>query len=159
MMHLLQMDTSKMLTSLPLQIQNTWQVTLPELPLQCPYLLYCNFLWFVYLHCTFWPPLLMLHFRPTFVFKLLIPLPPILYLLPLPPHNCLLILAILLRPLLPLSPQTPSVFFNEMLAVFEPGALNCFTFFHPIPFTLSVFRNPILTYFPFSDPWILWSAF
>ena len=36
-----------------------------------------------------------------------------------------------------------------MLAVFESGTLNCFTFFHLIPLTLSVFRNPILTYFSF----------
>ena len=31
-----------------------------------------------------------------------------------------------------------------MLEVFEPGALNYFTFFHPILSTLSAFRNPIL---------------
>ena len=32
-----------------------------------------------------------------------------------------------------------------MLEVFEPGALNYFTFFRPILSTLSAFRNPILT--------------
>ena len=37
-----------------------------------------------------------------------------------------------------------------MLEVFEPGALNYFTFFRPILLTLSAFRNPILTYFPLS---------
>ena len=42
-------------------------------------------------------------------------------------------------------PLTLSGFFNGMLEVFEPGALNYFTFFHPILSTLSAFRNPILT--------------
>ena len=37
-----------------------------------------------------------------------------------------------------------------MQEVFEPGALNYFTFFYPIMLTLSVSRNPILTHFPFS---------
>ena len=35
-----------------------------------------------------------------------------------------------------------------MLAVFEPEALNYFNFFRPIPLTLSVSKNPILTYLP-----------
>ena len=35
-----------------------------------------------------------------------------------------------------------------MLAVSEPGALNCYIIFHPIPLTLSVSRNPILTHLP-----------
>ena len=37
-----------------------------------------------------------------------------------------------------------------MLEVFEPGALNYSTFFHPILSTLSAFRNPILTPLPLS---------
>ena len=37
-----------------------------------------------------------------------------------------------------------------MLEVFGPGALNYFTFFHPILSTLSAFRNPILTHLPLS---------
>ena len=37
-----------------------------------------------------------------------------------------------------------------MLEVFEPEALNYFTFFHPILSTLSAFRNPILTHLPLS---------
>ena len=69
---------------------------------------------------------------------------PILYLLPLLPHLHLLLLAVFLRPLLP----TPSGFFSGMLAFFEPVALNCFTFFRPIPLTLSVSGNPILTHLP-----------
>ena len=47
-------------------------------------------------------------------------------------------------------PITLSGFFNGMLEVFEPGALNYFTFFHPIVSTLSISRNPILTHFPLS---------
>ena len=37
-----------------------------------------------------------------------------------------------------------------MLEVFEPGALNYFTFLHPILSTLSASRNPILTPLPLS---------
>ena len=82
--------------------------------------------------------------------KLLIPHLPILYLLPLPPHHRPLLLAILLHLPPPLLPLTLSGFFNGMLEVFEPGALNYFTFSHPILSILSVFRNPILTHFPLS---------
>ena len=89
------------------------------------------------------PPLLMLHSCPTLVSKPLIPYLPILYLLPLPFHHHPLLLA-------PLLPLTLSGFFNEMLEVFKPGALNYFTFFHPILSTLSAFRNPILTHLPLS---------
>ena len=96
------------------------------------------------------PPLLMLHSCPTLVSKLLIPHLPILYLLPLPFHHRPLLLAILLHLLPPLLPLTLSGFFNGMLEVFEPGALNYFTFFHPILSTLSAFRNPILTPLPLS---------
>ena len=50
------------------------------------------------------------------------------------------------------SASTPSLtlsgFFNGMLEVFEPGALNYFTFFYPILSILSAFRNPILTPLP-----------
>ena len=93
-------------------------------------------------------PLLMLHFPPTLLFKLLIPRLPILYLLSLPsrtvpcswlsPSSCFL------------SPLTLSGLFNGMLVVFEPGALNYFTFFRPILSTLSVSRNSILTHLPLS---------
>ena len=38
-------------------------------------------------------------------------------------------------------PLTPSEFFNGMLAVSEPGALDCYTFFRPILSTLSVSRE------------------
>ena len=93
------------------------------------------------------PPLLMQHFHSTLTFKPLIPHLPILYRLP---HHRLLLLAVLLRLLLPLPPLTPSGFFNGMLAVSEQGALNCYIFFRPIPLTLSVSRNLILTHLPLS---------
>ena len=47
-------------------------------------------------------------------------------------------------------PLTLSGFFNGMLEVFEPGALNYFTFSQPTLSTLSVSRNPILTHLPLS---------
>ena len=154
MLHLLQMDPSKVLTTFPLQIQNSWQLSLLELPHCCVPTrntvtsssdssnMYTSTVQSA-------RPLLMPHLRPTFVFKPLIPLLPILYLLPLLPHHCPLLLAVLLRLQLPL-PLTPSQFFNGMQGVFEPEALSCFTFFRPIPLTLSVSRNPILTHLPLS---------
>ena len=91
----------------------------------------------------------MLHFRPTLVSKHLISHLPIIYLLPLPlttiPCSWLSFCTSCLH-----SPLTLSGFFNGMLEVFKPGALNYFTFFHPILSTLSAFRNPILTYLPLS---------
>ena len=48
------------------------------------------------------------------------------------------------------SPLTVSGFFNGMLEVFEPGALNYSTFFRPVLLILSAFRNPILTSLPLS---------
>ena len=92
----------------------------------------------------------MLHSRTTLVFEPLIPLLPILYLLPLPTHHRHLLLAVLLLLLLPLSLLNSSGFFNGMLKIFEPVALNCYTFFCPTPLTLYVSRNPILTHFPLS---------
>ena len=72
-----------------------------------------------------------------------------LYFLPLPLLHRPLLLDTPLR-LPPPLPLTLSEFFNGMLEVFEPGALNYFTFFRPILSTLSAFRNPILTPLPFS---------
>ena len=90
----------------------------------------------------------MLHSRVTLVFKPSIPRLPFLYLLPLPLYHRPLLLAVLLRLLPPLFPLTPSGFFNGMLKVFEPGALNYFTFSRPILSTLSASTNPILTDLP-----------
>ena len=55
-----------------------------------------------------------------------------------------------LRLLPPLLPLTLLGFFNGMLEVSEPGALNYFIFYHPILSTLSASRNPILTLLPLS---------
>ena len=96
--------------------------------------------------CNLVPSLLMLHSRPTLVFNPLILLLPILYLLPMPPHHRPLLPAVFLRLLLSLPALTPSGFSNKMLAIFEPGALNYFAFFCPIPLALSVSRNTILTH-------------
>ena len=94
-------------------------------------------------------PLLMLHSRPTLVSKLLTPICPFYIPFLCPPTtvpsswlyfctSCFL------------SPLTLLGFFNGMLEVFEPGALNYFTFFGPIQSTLSAFRNPILIHLPVS---------
>ena len=91
----------------------------------------------------------MQHSRPTLTFKSFISPLPVLFLLRLLPHHRLLLLAFLLHLLLPLPPDS-SGFFNGMQAVSKPGALNCFTFIHPILLTLSVSRNPILTNLPLS---------
>ena len=96
------------------------------------------------------PPLLMLHSRVTPVSKPLIPHLPILYLLPLPLHHRPLLLAVLLHLLPPLLALTLSGFFNGMLAVSVPGALNYFTFYRPIQSILSASSNPILTPLPLS---------
>ena len=87
----------------------------------------------------------MLHSRLTLVSK-----PSAHYISPpFAPHHRPLLLAILLH-LLPSLPLTLSGFFNGMLEVFEPGALNYFTFFRPILSILSASRYPILTHLPLS---------
>ena len=91
----------------------------------------------------------MLHSYPILIFQLLIPCWPfcIFSLCPLTTIPCswLFFYASCL-----LSPLTLSGFSNGMLGVFEPEALNYFTFFCPILLTFSVSRNPILTPFPLS---------
>ena len=92
----------------------------------------------------------MLHSRITPVSKPPTPHLPILYLLPLLFHHRPLLLAIFLRLLPPLLLLTLSGFFNGMLEVSEPGALNYFIFYRPIQLILSASRNPILTHLPLS---------
>ena len=48
-------------------------------------------------------------------------------------------------------PLTCSRFFNGMLEVFEPGALNFYTLSHLIPLTLFVSRNRILIHLPLTE--------
>ena len=151
MLHLFQMGASKVLRTFHLQIQNSSQLSLLELP-PChntvtPFSDSSN----TYTSTVqSGPRLLMLHSRPNLVSKLLISHLPILYLLPLPPHHRFLLLAVLLRLLPPLPPLTLSGFFNGMLEVFEPGSLNYFTFSSPILSTISASRNITSTHLPLS---------
>ena len=92
----------------------------------------------------------MLHSRVTLVSNPPILHLPILYPFPLLLHYRSLLLAFLLHLLPPLLSLTPSGFSNGMLEVSVPGALNYFTFSHPIQSTLSASRNPILTSLPLS---------
>ena len=108
---------------------------------------------YIYQHCDFLLGVLQLvylmqHSHPILAFKLLIPFLPTLYLLPLHPYHRLMLLAVSLYLLLLLPLSTPSGLFNGMLGVSEPGALNCYTLFRLIPFTLFVSRNLTLIYFP-----------
>ena len=123
MLYLLQMGPSKVHTTLPLQIQNSRQLSLLEL--------------------------LMLHSRPTLVANLLSPVGPFciffLCLLTTVPCSWQSFYASCL-----LSPLTISGLSNGMLEGLEPEALNYSTFFRPILLTLSVSRNPIFTHFPLS---------
>ena len=100
--------------------------------------------------CNLVPPLLALLSRPTLVFKPLIP-PFAHYISPpsaaSPPS---LAPGFLYAPPASTLPLTLSGFFNGILDVFEPEALNYSTFFRPILLTLSAFRNPILTLLPLS---------
>ena len=92
MLQLLQMSPSKVLTTFPLEIQSTQQLSLLELlplPQHCDSVL--GLLRHVYLHCTIWPsPLLMLLSRPTLISKHLIPICPfyISFLFPLTSVPC-----------------------------------------------------------------------
>ena len=147
MLHLLQMGPSKVLTTFPLQFQSSRQLSLLELLPPCRNTvtpssdssgMYTSTV-------QSGPPLLWLHSRITLDSKPPILLLPILYPLPLPLHHRPLLLVVLLCLLPPLLPLTLLGFFNKMLEVSVPGALNYFTFSYPIQSTLSASRNPILT--------------
>ena len=150
MLHLLQMGPSKVLTTFPFQIQSSWQLSLLELP---PYRntvttssdssdmytstvqsdLPANAALSPHPRLqTSYPPIC-----PFYIFSLCH--------LTTVPCSWLSFCASCL-----LSPLILSGFFNGMLEVFEPGALNYSTFFCPILSTLSASRNPILTLLPLS---------
>ena len=97
------------------------------------------------------PFLLMQHSHPALAFKPLILLLPTLYLLPLHPYHHLMLLVVSLYLLLLLPPLTPSQFFNGMLGVSKPGALNCYTLFRLILLILFVSRNLTLIYLLLSE--------
>ena len=94
------------------------------------------------------PLLLMQHLHPTLAFKPLILFPSTLYLLPLRPHHRLMLLDVSLYLYFLFPSLTPSGFFNKMLGVFKPGALNYYTLFRLIPLTLYISRNRTLIYLP-----------
>ena len=94
------------------------------------------------------PLLLMQHSHPTLAFKPLILFQSTSYLLPMHSHHRLMLLAVSLHLLLPLPLPTPSRFFNGMLGVSKPGALNFYTLFCLIPLTLFVSRNLTLIHLP-----------
>ena len=77
--------------------------------------------------CPIWPPVLIQHSHPTLAFKPLIFFPPTLYLLPLPPHHRLMLLAVSLYLLLPLLLLNSLRVLQWNAGVSEPGALNCYT--------------------------------
>ena len=91
----------------------------------------------------------MQHSHLKLAFKLFILFPPTFYFLFLHPHRRLMLLAIFLT-LYFLFSLTPSGFFNGMLGVSKPGALNWNTLFCLIPLTLFVSRNLTLIYLPLS---------
>ena len=90
----------------------------------------------------------MLHSRPTLVSKPLNPPSAHVISSPSAPPPPFFAPGCHLAP--PVLSLTLSGFFNGMLEVFVPGALNYFTFSRPILLTLSAFRNPILTHLPLS---------
>ena len=94
--------------------------------------------------------LLMQHLHPTLAFKPLILILPTLYLLALHPHHRLKLLAVSLCLLFLFPSLTPSGYFNGMLGVSKPGALNFYTLLFLIPLTLYISRNLTLIYLPFS---------
>ena len=95
------------------------------------------------------PPLLIQHSRLTLAFKPLVSLPPICIfsLSTLTTNSCSWLS---LYTFYSLSPLNPSEFFNGILEISEPGALNFYTFFRLIPLTLFVSRILTLTHLPLS---------
>ena len=146
MLRLLQMGPSKVLTAFPIQVQSFWQLSLLELP-PCritvtPFSdssdMYTSTVQSgpASANAALSPhPRLQTSYPPSAHYISSPSAPPPPFLAPggssAPPAST--------------PPLTLSGFFNGMLEVFEPGALNYFTFFRPILSTLSAFRNPILT--------------
>ena len=150
MLLLLQMGPYKVLTTFPLQIQSSWQLLRLELPLCRITVTSSSDSSDMYI-CTMQSspasanaallphPRLQTTYSPSahYIFSPSYPTTV--------PCSWLFFCTSFLH-----SPLTLSGFFNGMLEVFEPGALNYSTFFRPILSILSVFRNPILTPLPLS---------
>ena len=162
MLHLPQMGLFEMLITLLPFIQNSRQFSLLELfTLLRPcffrrshtyqhYVFLFGLLQLVYLHCLNWPilslstnaslpphPRLQTSHPPSthFVSPTMHPFFPAMF------------LVVFLYLVLPL-PLTCSIFFNTMLEVSEPGAVNYNTLARLILLTLPVSRNPTLTQLP-----------
>ena len=86
----------------------------------------------------------MLHSRPTLVSRRRVPHLPISYLLPLPSHHRPLLMAVLLRLLPPLPPDTLRVL-QWNAGVLRTRNTELLPFSRSILLTLSASRNPILT--------------
>ena len=105
MLHLLQMGPSRVLTTFPLQIQSSMQLSLLKLPPCRNTVTSSSDSSDMYNSAVqSGPPLLMMYSRPTLVSKLHIPHPPILHLFS--PHHYPLLLAFLLHLLIPLPPDS-----------------------------------------------------
>ena len=160
MLHLLQIGPAKVLTTFPVQIQSSRQLSLLELPpCRNTVTLSSDSSGMYTSTVQSGPPpstdaafprhsRLQTSYPPST--HSIFPSSALLYSLPLPLYHHPLLLVVLLRLLSPLLPLTLSGFFNGMLEVFVSGALNYFTFSHPIQSTLSASRNPILTPLPLS---------
>ena len=103
-------------------------------------------------------PVLTQRSRPTIVFKSPTLLPPTSYLLPLYPSYPFILLAVFIYLLFSFPFLTLSGFFNRMLEVFKPQALNYYTIFRLILLILSINGIQSQLVFLFPDPWILCSA-
>ena len=111
MLRLLQMGSSKILITFPLQIPKSWKLSLLQLhpcciPTRNTVTFFSDFSDLYTSTVQSGSPLLMLHSRPTLVFKPLNLFLPILYLFFLLLHHCSLLLAVLPRLLLPLPPDS-----------------------------------------------------
>ena len=151
MLHLLQMGPSKVLTTFPLQIQISWQLSLLELR---PYSCHCDFLFGLRrpVYLTVQSGLLSANAALPPHPRLQTSYPPFAHFISCPsaPSPPSLASGSPSTPPASSPPLTLSGFFNGMLEVFEPVALNYFTFSRPILLTLSVSRNPISTHLPLS---------
>ena len=147
MLRLLQMDPSKVLTTFPLRIQSSWQLSLLELPPPCRITVTFSDMYTSTVQSS--PASANAALSPHSRLQTSYPSSAHYISSPSAPHHRPTLLAIFLR-LLPPLPLTLSGFFNGMLEVFEPGALNYSSFFCLILSTLSAFRNPILTHLPLS---------
>ena len=144
MLHLLQMGPSMVLTTFHLQIQSSWQLSLLELPPCCNTVTPSSDSFDMYTSTVQSGPLSAnVALLPHLCLQTSYPHLPTLYLLPSAPSPQSLAPGCPSAPPASSPPLTLSGFFNGMLEVFEPGALNYFTFFCPILSTLSPSRNPI----------------